>query len=68
MAKSEECSACEYADIIERAAAKFRTACRGCPPTPISELRERFDAEVRKELERRVRANTEGASHRAGRM
>ena len=64
MASADECSASEYAEIIERSAARFRSACKTSPPRPLEEQRERFGVELQKELERRAAARARGAAAR----
>jgi hypothetical protein len=64
MANADECSASEYADIVERSAAKFRSACKSSPPRSLQEQRARFEAELQKELERRTAARAQGAAAR----
>lgn len=66
MATEDECSASEFADMVERAAAKFRTAGKmpPCGARALSAQRERFDAELEKEIERRAAARARGAAAR----
>lgn len=64
MAVEDECSASEFADMIERSAAKFRADGRSSPPLPLPTLREQFEVELNKEVERRAAARAQGAAAR----
>lgn len=52
MTIAEQCTASEYADILERSAAKFRSTFKSAPPCEPAEQHERFEGELAKELQK----------------